>query len=249
MEMSETAGPAPTPAERPNAWSRIAGVIFSPVETLRSVSEQPDWIAAFAVLIVISVGANAIIAPHIDVAATVRQQMESRKNVSEAQIQAAISFGTKMAKFSIVIAFVAVPVVLLVMAGVLHFAFRAFGGEGTFAQAWAVTVYSSIPGMLLVIIMTVLAAFRGSMTQQDLTLMVKSNPGAFLDPMEMPVLYAFAKAIDVFAIWRVALLTVGFSFVSRLSRGRSAGIVVSLWAVIVIFQVAFAAFGKLMSGS
>jgi hypothetical protein len=229
-----------------NPFSRLAGVIFSPVETLQSISERPDWVVPFIVVMLISIGVNAIIAPHIDIEATVRQQMESRPNATESQIQQAISIGKTIAKFNMIIAIVAVGVVLLVIAGALHLAFRAFAGEGTFGQSWAVTVYSSVPGLLLAIIMTLLASMHGSMTQQDMMLLVKSNPGAFLDPKSNPILFALLKSIDIFTLWRLALLTIGLSFASRLSRGRSAGIVITLWAIVVVFQVAFAAIGVAM---
>jgi len=232
---------------RLSPFSRLVGIIFEPSETLRSISEKPDWAIPFVLIMLISIAVSMVILPHIDVAASVRQQMESKPNITEEKIQQAVSIGTKMAKFNTVITIVVVAVVLLIMAAVLLLAFRLFGGEGTFRQAFAVTVYSAIPSALLSIILAIIVLTRGMMTQQDMMLMLKSNVGAFLDPQTNPVLFAFLKSIDVFTIWRLILLIIGFSYVSKLSRGRSATIVISLWLVVVLFQVAFAAIGAAMS--
>jgi hypothetical protein len=58
-----------------------------------------------------------------------------------------------------------------------------------------------------------------------------------------PILFALLTSLDVFMLWTIILLTIGFSKVSRLSKGKSAAIIVSLWIVTVAIKLGFAALG------
>jgi hypothetical protein len=60
---------------------------------------------------------------------------------------------------------------------------------------------------------------------------------------EQPVLFSALSSFDLFTIWTIFLLAVGFSAFSRFSKAKSATIIVSLWIVMILIRVGFAAMG------
>jgi FtsH-binding integral membrane protein len=60
---------------------------------------------------------------------------------------------------------------------------------------------------------------------------------------EHPVLFSLLSSFDIFTIWTLILLIIGFSTLSRMSRGKSAAIVISLWLFTVVVKLGFAALG------
>jgi hypothetical protein len=128
-----------------------------------------------------------------------------------------------------------------VMAGVLLLVFRMFGGEGNYKQAYSALVYAWVPMTIFGIILAIVGYARGTIDPITMQTVVKSNPGFLADPMQQRVLYAILTSLDLFIIWTLALLTFGYSALSRLSRTKSAVIVVSLWLITVLVKVGFAA--------
>jgi uncharacterized membrane protein (DUF485 family) len=82
---------------------------------------------------------------------------------------------------------------------------------------------------------------RTDVRMSELASMVKSNPGFLVDMKEQPAAFAFLSSLDVFNLFLVFLLIIGFSQLSRLSRGVSAAIVLSLWLVTVLVKTGLGA--------
>jgi hypothetical protein len=76
-----------------------------------------------------------------------------------------------------------------------------------------------------------------------------SNPAVFAPDGTGPVLMAFLSKIDLFTIWIVILLAIGFHHAAKV-KARTAGItVVALWLVLWVgISVGFAALGAMMAG-
>ena len=58
-----------------------------------------------------------------------------------------------------------------------------------------------------------------------------------------PVLFSFLSTFDLFTIWTIVLLIIGFAYMSRFTKARSATIIVSIWAFITVVKLGFAAMG------
>jgi hypothetical protein len=73
----------------------------------------------------------------------------------------------------------------------------------------------------------------------DLQNLVASNPGAFLAGDAPKWLAALLTSIDIFAIWNIALVGVGFSAINpkKLSFGKAFSIVLVLWIFYVAVKV------------
>ncbi len=246
----QTEPPAPPPAadEPKNSWGRLTGVLFSPDETFADIARRPNILLPLAVLFVVSVLSAVVLIPRIDFESTVREQMERNPrsaSMSPSDMDRAVRMG---AAFGKVVGYSS-PVVAIavwgIIAGVLLIAFRLFGGEGTFKQAFAVTLYAWFPLLIKSIITTAVAWTKGTIDASQLATLVTSNPAFLLDMKEHPVAFSFLSSFDIFAIWSLVLFIIGFAYVSRMTKAKSATIVISLWAVMIFFKVAFAAFGAM----
>jgi len=69
---------------------------------------------------------------------------------------------------------------------------------------------------------------------QKVTTKVYFSPAAFFpDSAEKTALFRIASALDVFVLWRIAILVIGFAALYRFSLGKSAAIIGLLYAVMV----------------
>jgi hypothetical protein len=227
-----------------NGFKRVAGVLFAPVETFREIAARPDILVPVAVIVIISILSSIIIAPRVDFETAMREQFaQAGRNMSQEDMDRAVRFSTAIAKAMIYVAPLLNMIFFAAVAGIFLLGFRLFGGEGNFKQAFSVTLYSWMPMMIAAIAMLAILIARGNVGAEELNGLVMSNLGFLVDLKENPVVYALLSSIDVFTFWTLALFVIGFSFVSRLSRGKSAAIVLTLWVVMIVIKVGFAALG------
>jgi hypothetical protein len=246
--VSVPAAPALTPKK--NVFERLVGVLFSPAETFEDIARRPDILAPMIILLVIGYVQCFLMIPRMDFEAVTRTQIQqSGRQMSEAELEQATRMGTA---FGRTLAWIS-PVLGLgmwaVMAGVLLLVFRMFGGEGDYKQALSALIYAWVPMTIYGIILGIVATARGSIDPTTIQIVVKSNPGFLVDPLQQRVLYALLTSLDIFIVWTLALLTFGYSALSRLTRVKSAILVVSLWLVTVVVKLGFAAMAaKSMKG-
>jgi hypothetical protein len=230
--------PPPAAGPEPSAFQRIIGVLFSPDATLASIARKPDWVLPLVILLIMSLGAGVVIAQHVDFGAAAREAMEQNKNASPEQIDRGVKMAAGVGKVMTYLSPVLSAIGLLIIAGVLLLAFRLFGGEGDFKQAFSVTCYSSMPGVIKsVIMMIIILAKGGIIPAQELATLVRSNLGFLADYKANPMAFAMLSSIDIFSIWFLALMIIGFAYLARVSRVKSAVIIISLWIVVLCFKL------------
>jgi hypothetical protein len=185
-----------------------------------------------------------VIVPRIDFEESVRQQMEqSNRNMSPADMDRAARMGAAFGKVMAYVGPLWAVVFLVILAAIFLLAFRLMGGEGTFKQAFSVTLYSWVPLLLNSIVMTIVAFSRDSLDPQLMPTLVKSNPAFLVDLKTHPVLFSALSSLDIFTIWTLILMIIGFAAMSRFSKVKSAVIVISLWLITLIVKLGFAALG------
>ena len=243
-ETPQTPPAAGAASPRKSGTQRIFGALFSPGETFREIAEQPDFLAPLILIIAISLLSSIVAVPRIDFESVVREQMmQSNPDMSPDDADRAARMGGAFAKVMAYASPLLTLIFAVIIAAVLLFAFRLMGGEGTFKQAFSVTLYSWVPAMVAAIVGAIILLGRGTVSAEELQTMVMSNPGFLVDPKENPIGFAFLSSIDLFTIWTIVLLIFGFSYVARVSRTRATVIVVSLWVVLILCKVGFAALG------
>jgi hypothetical protein len=240
-------GDPPPPEKTKNLFERIAGVLFAPAETFADIARRPDILGPLLLILAIGYISTALIMPKMDFAAMTAMQAEQMRkqnpNMGEEQI-------AQMERITIASAKVfgwLAPIVLLawyaIVAGVLLLAFRLFGGQGTYKQAYSTTLYAWMPLVLFSIILCIVVAARGTFDPTTATTLVKSNPAFLVDMKEQPILFALLSSFDLFTMWTIALLVIGFATLSKTPIAKSAAIVILLWMAMIVVKLGGAALG------
>ncbi|MEA2416377.1 MAG: hypothetical protein QOI58_3034 [Thermoanaerobaculia bacterium] len=232
------ATPAPGAEPKPNPFQRIIGVLFSPDATFASIARRPDWVVPLVLLLLVSLAAGFIMAPHVDFGAAARESMEQNKNVKPEDVEKAVRISASIGKVFSYISPVLSLIGLLVIAGVVLLAFRIFGGEGDFKQAFSVTCYASMPTIIKsVVTLVIIVAKGGIIPAQALATLVRSNLGFLVDYKTNPVAFALLSSFDIFSVWFLALLIIGFSYVARVSKVKAAVTIISLWVLVLLLKL------------
>jgi len=104
----------------------------------------------------------------------------------------------------------------------------------------SVCSYSTVVSMVGGLAILVIALVHQGPIQVGMESVVKSNLGALLKP-ENPALRALLDSLDVFVLWFLIVLTVGFRAATRLSTGMAASITFLPWGIWVLLKIAFKA--------
>jgi hypothetical protein len=229
----------PAPGPEPNSFQRIIGVIFSPDATFASIARRPDWVVPLVLIIILSLANGLLLSSRIDFGAPAREAMAQNKNATQEQIDRAEKMSVGMGKVAKFIGPVISVIVLLIVAGVLLLGIRLMGGEGDFKQAFSATCYAWIPNVLQSIVLTIVVLAKGAtaINPQTIPTIVRSNPAFLVDMKTQPMAFALLSSLDLFTIWVVVLLIIGFAYVGRVSKAKSAAVVISLWFLTILFKL------------
>ena len=136
---------------------------------------------------------------------------------------------------------------LLIIAGLAKLVSSMMGIENTFNQILSVTVYSFLAVSIISAVVGTTLLFLKPVEEIDPQNPVSSNVAALLTMAGVKGLPKFVKGllsfVDVFYIWKVALLGIGYAAVSRNLKSSTAMTYVGIGAVLV--AVVGAAWGAL----
>ncbi len=229
----------PVPAAEPaqpglSEPSRLINAFIAPSKTFEDLKLNSSWWKPWLLSAVITLAFGIVAAQKIDFVRFMQQQIErspsAQKRMEQMppeQRERVISIqatGTK-------IAFYAYPVVIL-LGGILFAAILMaifnfmLGGQVPFGRAMAVVFYSFLPWNLSSILLGISLLFSSDANSIDLSNPMPTNPAFFMDPQSSKFLYGLMKGVDVFAIWAVVLLGLGFAMASSNRRpSQKTGIV------------------------
>ena len=114
-----------------------------------------------------------------------------------------------------------------------------------YKQALAVWAYSSMPPIVISMLLNIVLLFIKSTDDYDIVRasrrgLVQANLGLLIDPKASPVVGTFLSSIDVFAFYGLFLAALGLRKVGKMSAGAAWGIVLTIWIIGVIIRCAFA---------
>lgn len=240
-------GSAPTmplPAEQPQLSQpqRILNLFFDPVKTFTDLKRGTAWWMAFLVVTVVSYLMVAAVATKVGFEQVSEnqmklqpKQMERLEQMPPDQRAKAMAFGvtiTKVISYGYPVFYlIGSALAAVVLMGIFNF---AAGADVTFGRSLAVVIYSSLVGAVKAVLVAI-TLFAG-VDPEGFTFdnPLASNLGYFIDMNAHPALHRFATSMDVFTIWYVVLLGVGYSCVSRVKRATGIGIVGGIWLAWVL---------------
>jgi hypothetical protein len=135
------------------------------------------------------------------------------------------------------------PLVYLAVAGILLALLGMLGGELDFRRSLAVTVHGFLPFGLAAVGGLAIAATRQEISMRELEggTLVPSHLGFLADAEAGPLLRAALSSADLFSVWCIVLLGLGYSIVARVPRAKAFGAVGAVWALGVAVKLGLAA--------
>lgn len=210
------------------SWGRPLGVLVSPRPTFESIARRPSWLPPLLILLVLFVAVQVLMMQKIDLEATIREQMERQDQpVDDAQVE---QIAAMQSKFGVACNVVLFPAGMALIAAIFWGLANAAGGEIGFKKSLAVSAHGLMPNAIssLLTIPVVLGRRVIGMAEAQQGLLA-SHLGV-LAPDDAPAwLAALLARIDLFSLWSLALLVLGFVVVARLSKGAAIAIVLLAW--------------------
>jgi hypothetical protein len=234
-----------------SAFGRVIGALVAPVKTFREIAERPTWLPAFLAVCLVPVLPGIFAGPKTDWESVVRTQMESSgMDATSEQIEQAVAVWEKLGPALTYIGPFMVAIFVLLFAVAFWGAFTVAGGQPGFKRSLAVVSHAMLPMVVaaLIAVPVVLAADTIDAEQLQTGGYLTSSLASFAPEDAGPVLIALLSKLDVFTLWTLVLLTVGFRFAAGVKPATAAITVLLLWLVWVGFGVGMAALGQLASG-
>ena len=237
----EGAGIPPAPQ---NFLSRLIGVYFSPGETFAGMASAPRPLAPIIALILLFIISSMIGSSRVPFEKISEQQIQQRVasgRINEEQAEQQREGTRKIApymKYVIPIGSI-VWVILMVFAfaGLAKLLSMVMGAENKYLPLVSVTAYSLLAVYIVSSAIFTILLFIKPVDEFDWSNPLGSNLAALLSAIGVEGLPSFVKAlftyVDVFYIWKVALIAIGAAAVSNKLKASSAMIYAGLVAFIL----------------
>jgi len=246
--MATTSLPAPEAESQPSIspFGRVVGVFFSPKATFEDVVRKPGWVLPIVLLTIFSIGVSFSINQRINWREFMSQQIEKSPQaaqLSAEQKEQRIEGGAKFSPpFTYAIGALGPILGALIIGLVMWGAYNLLGGANTnFGTAFAVTSHAFLTGLVSSVLFILILYLKPYGTV-DLENPVAANVAAFLPDDAAKWLFALCKSIDVFTIWTLILLAIGFAATNpkKLRGNKAFTIAFSVWAAYVVCRVGWA---------
>jgi hypothetical protein len=225
--------------------SLLFNVLWAPAETMFKVAKSRKILAPLILLTAGAILSVLVTFSQVNMGEVMLRTMEQQGRApsgEQRERMLAMMNGPAVRAFGAISA-VVVPTVTVLLVAVIYFGlFTLLGRESGFKAFFAVTAFAFVPSIVrtaaAVITMTVVPQ-----SQLMLDELGNIGPAVMLDRGAVSSkLFAAVAQFDVVSLWILALLVIGYRFVSRKSVSAVARTVCvfGVWLVYVAFRVAFA---------
>ncbi|HXM16697.1 MAG TPA: YIP1 family protein [Candidatus Eremiobacteraceae bacterium] len=245
--MTTTSMPAPEAAAPVSPIGRIIGVFTSPKQTFTSIAEKPSWVAPMLLMMILAVVVGGLLNSKMNWAQYIRHKAEENprfEQLSEEKKDEAVAGQVKFwAGFSYAVGAVAIPISILIFAGIYLVAFNLMSGAGVrYGQSFAITTHAFLPAAITSILAMIILPLKtyGDVDPENI---VATSLKAYLPETAPKPLLALGGSLELFWIWCLVLIAIGFTAANprKVKPGAAFGIVFGLWAIWILAKVAWAA--------
>jgi Yip1 domain len=245
--MATTSMPAPEAAAPISPIGRIVGVFTSPKQTFTSIAEKPSWVAPMLLMMILAVVVGGLLNSKMNWAQYIRHKAEENprfEQLSEDKKDEAVAGQVKFwAGFSYAVGAVAIPISILIFAGIYLVAFNLMSGAGVrYGQSFAITTHAFLPAAITSVLAMIILPLKtyGDVDPENI---VATSLKAYLPETAPKPLLALGGSLELFWIWCLVLVAIGFAAANprKVKPGAAFGIVFGLWAIWVLAKVAWAA--------
>lgn len=248
--------PTPNPAAAPtqpalSEGARIVNTFIAPSKTFTDLRRSAMWWAPWILISIFSIAFMFTISKQIGFEQIARNQIAHSSRADQfdklpADQQARqISISVMVFK---IIAFANPAVVLLfslIVTVILWATFKVgLAADTTFGQAFAIGMYAGLPGILGAIL-GIISLFAGVNPEGfDINNPVATNAAYFLDPETTgKFVRGMASSLDLFVIWSIVLIGIGYSCTSKVKRSTAIIVVACMYLVWKLISSGLATLG------
>lgn len=238
---------------RMSEGSRAANIFLAPGETFEDINRKPTWVFPLLIILAFTLGVGFLL--HTRVLTSEAFERITREKMLEAfekqgaaqppeeALQEQLKLIKAINQFWYVTAILGVLILLPVVAGFYHVILLLFQAQTNFKRVFSVVTWSWMAQSVGSGIVGLITLLLRDPETIDPTNPIATNVAAFLSSKETPpTLYALAGSIDVFTIFFLILVSIGFSKIARkTSVGKAATAVFIGWGLYVLGKVGIAA--------
>lgn len=238
--MSTPAAPvAPSPETPPlSEAARIVNTYIAPSKTFTDIRRNASWWVPWLLISIFSLAFIYTMSRQIGFEQISRNQIAHSARADQfdklppEQQERQIHIAAKITSYFAYGTPVIILISYLVMAGVLLATFRlGAGSDVSFGQSLAIVNYGSLPWIFHAIL-GIISLFAGVDPEGfNINNPVASNPAYFMDVAGNKFLYVMASGLDVFVIWSLVLMGIGFACVSKVKRSKAILMIAVLYLI------------------
>jgi len=234
-----TATEATVPAAKPaSLWEDFIDIFYAPstvFERRRNANPWPMILIVTGLILLLSVitfnSLVTIIEP------MTRRAMEkaaaANPQISQDILDKQLSVGMKIAPWFPVIT----PILMLIGAFVLWLVGKLFGSKATYTQSLLIVAYASITYVVTYLV-TGIQALTMDLTKLTSPVQLAIGPARFVDTTSgSPWLLGLLLTLDLFTLWRIALMAIGLRVIGRTSKGAAWGFAIVAFVLLSLLSV------------
>ena len=249
---------------------RLVGIVFSPGETFEDVNRKPTWLAPLLIIFISTLAFSAFVEYRIrpdwdalftrmvekrlgkpmkdlkpEEAEPINRQIEVQKKFAKTDLATASGVMIALAKIAIFCV-----IYFIIPTGIFVLGLMFMQAQTTFKKILSVVLWSGVATSLISYLVTVVAIMiRDPESLRDFDAragIIPSNLAAVLPEGSSSIVSSIAGSIDIFTIWFLILVSIGFSYIAgrkKYPTARTAKMVFGFWIIWVFVKAAFAAIG------
>lgn len=224
---------------------RILDTFVAPSKTFEDIRRNASWWVPWLLISILSVVFVATIDKKIGFDRVSETQIQKSARAEQfdklppEQKQKQLAFSASITKYISYASPLFILLSLAVVAAVLMAVFNfGMGQQVSFQRSMAIVAYSWLPS-LISSVLAIATLFVVDPEGYDIRKPVASNLGVLFDGK---FLSSFLSAFDVFMIWTIALLAIGFSANTKVKRGTAFGVI---FGVYLFYKLIVAGLGSM----
>jgi hypothetical protein len=231
------ASPAPTPAPAPlSQGARIINTFIAPSKTFTDLRRSASWWAPWLLVSIFSLVFIYAMGRQVGFEQISKNQVAHSSRADQFDKLPADQQASQIRLSSKIVGFFAYGSPLLILFYVLietlalWLTFKLVAGaETSFGQAYAISFYAGLPGIIGAVLGTI-SLFAGVSPEGfDINNPVGTNLAYYLDPETTgKFLRGMASSLDVLSIWTIVLVGIGYACTSKVKR-TNAIVIVAVW--------------------
>lgn len=219
--------------------ARIVNTFIAPAKTFEDVRRNSSWwvpwllISISALLFVYTVqskvGFDQVVRNEVAKSPRSQSQLERVPEEQRAERLRGITKFTEAVSYASPVTGL---IAFAIIAGVLMASFNFGAGANIpFKTSLAVVTYSNLP-TIIYSLLGVLSLVAGVSPEGfNIKNPVATNPAYFMDPSGNHFVYGMASTLDLFVLWSIVLMAIGYSAVSKVRRSTTLAVIIGWYLV------------------